>query len=125
MESSEKVAPLGISLDAPREKEGVYSDVLVKITDGTALPGDILVYASSPEELEVQRKKFGKSGVGRVVIVVGSHGWEAMMPGGRTGPVIDDCWRDGGALDTGPSVKGCLPHQGDHNVQPDPDKGWK
>ncbi len=74
-------------------KEGIYSDALVKITDGTIRPGDILAYANSPEELEAQKKKFGRGQVGHVVIVVsvdrrivvGSHGRESTPPGGKMG----------------------------------------
>lgn len=74
-------------------KENVYPQTLIKVTDGSIFPGDILVYAHPREELKRQRNLFGKSEVGHVVIVVsadrkivvGSHGRESTPHGGETG----------------------------------------
>lgn len=74
-------------------KENVYPQTLIKVTDESILPGDILVYAHPREELKRQRDLFGKSEVGHVVIVVsadqkivvGSHGRESTPRGGETG----------------------------------------
>lgn len=74
-------------------KKNVYPQTLMKVTDGSILPGDILVYAHPREELKRQRERFGKSEVGHVVlvvsadrkIVVGSHGRESTPSGGKIG----------------------------------------
>ena len=73
--------------------DNIYPQALIKVTDGSVKPGDVLVYANSTEELKKQKELFGKSQVGHVVIVlsverklvVGSHGRESTPEGGSTG----------------------------------------
>lgn len=70
-----------------------YSPSMIRVSDGSILPGDLLVYHWDREQVEQWIRERGRTRPGHVVIavspskgmVIGSHGRESTPEGGFTG----------------------------------------